>query len=131
MTLIFPSREGYYIIFEAVVSEGSSEIHITQVLQRYAQTVELKFAVFEYKSLNEEMQTSVWQTAPAQLREYLGETTAYSDRRQFAAISVGKKVQFYEYDRNAGTLAAAHEGILLVGRQCQTVQSYLDEMKET
>jgi hypothetical protein len=68
----------------------------------------------------------VWEDAEAELRGILHITDNKSQKRRFCAVSVGKRVRFFEWDRASSGLTTLADGAsLYMDRQCATVARWL------
>ncbi|KAF4974939.1 hypothetical protein FZEAL_8202 [Fusarium zealandicum] len=129
----FPPVDGYMIAAEADAGSGRLDVQVSEVVYQ-GRRDESIFFVVECKNPRYEGAIESWEDAVEQLFGYLA-AVARRERlrpggRKWGAVSIGKSVQFWKYVEGELSLRPLHSNALRLDRQYQSVQQWLDYIKE-
>ncbi|KAI9840877.1 MAG: hypothetical protein M1837_001256 [Sclerophora amabilis] len=127
----FPDREGYATGPDMAKVTGRLALLTSHIVDITADR-DYGLLVVECKAPGFETEDGVWREAVAQVESFLRRFAASHQRRVFGAISVGKAVKFYEWDRTSEQVrnVAGDNAMFYLDLHCQTVSDWLIYFRE-
>lgn len=125
---VFTTNENYILSHEAYVEGGRIDIRVSRLVNRRTKP----FLILELKRSSYSNSTEALQDAETQLVGYLNSLGRVDYQKLWAALCIGKNVQFYKIERRRKrcTLSPMHKGMLRIDRQPQMVTDFLEEIKD-